>query len=93
MKKEKGSPVISSAKYLQYLINWPDYRKTFTTEQIGKIKCLAGKTFFNIDVDGKMHPCSVMVGRTDALNILDNDITEALKKLAMKCQDLAVRVV
>lgn len=70
-KKKKGAPISSSFSYLYHLLNWQDYGKTTLDCKVDNLKCWAGDLFCNVDTDGSVYPCSLMVGKSKALNYLD----------------------
>jgi len=70
-KKKTGSPIASSLRYLEHLLNWPDYKKPTLSYPIDNLKCWAGQLYCNVDTDGSVYPCSLLVGKMKALNYLD----------------------
>jgi MoaA/NifB/PqqE/SkfB family radical SAM enzyme len=79
--KEQNEPVASSSSYLNYLLNWPDYRKPTLNRKFGKLDCLAGKLFCNIDVDGSLYPCSLLIEKIFAPNVLEMGFRKAFFSL------------
>jgi MoaA/NifB/PqqE/SkfB family radical SAM enzyme len=69
--KRSGAPVASSLRYLKHLLNWPDYKKPVLSYPIGHLKCWAGQLYCNVDTDGAVYPCSLLVEKMKALNYLD----------------------
>lgn len=70
-KKRAGSPIASSFSYLNRVLNWPDYKKPVLSYSIDNLKCKAGQLYCNIDTDGSVYPCSLLVGKIKALNYLE----------------------
>lgn len=69
--KKQGEPIASSLSYLYYLLHWPDYRISTLGYKLGKLGCLAGKLFCNLDVDGSLYPCSLLIEKVRAPNVID----------------------
>lgn len=69
-KKKKGAPIASSTRYLEYILEWPDYRIPTSSRRNGLV-CWAGRFYCNVDTDGSVYPCSIMVEKTGALNYLE----------------------
>jgi len=74
--KKKGYPIVSSFQYLNYLLEWPDYKKS-TSVSKSRLKCFAGKLYCNIDTDGSIYPCSVMIGQMPSKNFLADGFKDA----------------
>ena len=70
-KKKSGSSIASSFRYLEHLLNWPDYKKPMLSYPIDNLRCWAGQLYCNVDTDGSVYPCSLLVGKIKALNYLD----------------------
>lgn len=80
-EKKKGAPIASSYEELNYLLNWPDYSISFHYDKNKKLKCLAGKLFCNIDADGRVYPCPLLIGKMEAENFLNIGFQEALNSI------------
>jgi len=78
---ENGARIASSRAYLEYLRAWPDFREPKRTRPVGDLDCLAGDLFCNVDVDGKMYPCSLLVGTIQAPNAFDLGFAPAFARL------------
>jgi MoaA/NifB/PqqE/SkfB family radical SAM enzyme len=78
-EKKKGAPIASSFKYLDHILQWPDYKKATSHEKIDNLKCWAGKLYCNVDTDGSVYPCSLLVGKVKALNYLDVGFKKAFE--------------
>lgn len=75
--KKSGAPIASSFRYLKHLLNWPDYKKPMLSYPINGLKCWAGKLYCNVDTDGSVYPCSLLVEKMKALNYLDTGFKKA----------------
>jgi len=60
--KRKGAPIANSTRYLESLSRWPDYSVTRVTERFHGVPCRAGSMYCNIDADGRVYPCSLLIG-------------------------------
>jgi len=76
-KKKTGSPIASSLRYLERLSNWPDYRKPALSHPVDSLKCWAGRLYCNVDTDGSVYPCSLLIGKMKALNYLEAGFKKA----------------
>lgn len=70
-RKREGAPVASSLGYLEHLLAWPDHRTTRLEHLDGYPACLAGSLYCNVDVDGRLYPCSLLVDEGEAPNARD----------------------
>lgn len=68
--KRHGAPIASSIPYLKRLLRWPDYATPLLEERLGGLRCWAGDLFCNIDTDGTVYPCSLLVGMGPGENFL-----------------------
>lgn len=63
--KKQGYPVSMSFKAINYVLQWPDYQKLYSTEikklSPAHIPCYAGRFMCIIDYDGSVYPCSLLV--------------------------------
>jgi MoaA/NifB/PqqE/SkfB family radical SAM enzyme len=80
-KKKAGFPIVSSFNYLERVLNWQDYAKPMLSYPIDNLKCMAGRLYCNIDTDGSVYPCSLLVGKMKALNYLDSGFKKAFDSL------------
>lgn len=81
--KKNGAPILLSKSYLDAASKWKDYSKTRIAEKFYGTSCKAGKAYCNIDVDGRVYPCSLLIGEyPEAKNALDIGFKEAF--LALK---------
>lgn len=80
--KKNGAPVALSSRYLEKASMWPDYTMTRISEKFYGPSCRAGKTFCNIDVDGTVYPCSLLMGEYQGmLNALDVGFEKAFRNI------------
>jgi len=68
-RKKEGAPVASSRRYLELLASWPDYRLNRLAAHPGYPSCLAGRLYCNVDVDGSMYTCSLVIDEVDAPDV------------------------
>ena len=80
-EKGKGAPIASSTTYLKHLLRWNDYEEVTAPDSRDGYPCLAGRLFCNIDSDGSLYPCSLLVGEMEAPNVLECGLAEAWKQL------------
>jgi len=81
LAKHKGQPIASSESYLRYILNWPDYKKVISPDSINGLKCWAGRLYCNVDTDGSLFPCSLLIGKGKALNFLEVGFKKAFNNL------------
>ncbi|PIE51376.1 hypothetical protein CSA37_11650 [Candidatus Fermentibacteria bacterium] len=83
--KKNGAPIALSARYLKKAARWPDYSITRMKECFYGPSCRAGRTYCNIDVDGTVYPCSLLMGEySGMLNALTDGFQKAFDNLAEK---------
>ncbi len=80
--KKKGAPIASSLRYLEYLERWKDYDSPRSTVRLSPLKCWAGALYCNVDTDGSVYPCSLLVDRFPAMNFLDHGFERSFAALA-----------
>jgi MoaA/NifB/PqqE/SkfB family radical SAM enzyme len=78
-RQREGAPIASSRKYLERLADWPDYLRTRETRP-GR-ECLAGRLYLNVDVNGDLYPCSLLVGEAAAPNARELGFARAFAQL------------
>lgn len=83
LEKKKSAPIASSFKYLYHILNWPDYRVTTSSHKIDNLTCWAGELYCNVDTDGSVYPCSLLVGKVNALNFLEVGFKKAFENLCL----------
>lgn len=84
-KKGRGGTSIGC---LEHLIKWTDYEKNMSSEGgLGWNKCWGGKFFVNVDANGDLYCCSLVIGDAPAPNFLELGFAEAYKRItAPPCQ-------
>jgi len=86
--KKNGAPVANSTRYLKSLMKWPDFSETRLEEKFHGVPCRAGRMYCNIDADGKVYPCSLLIGLyPESISALDAGFLEAFSRTAdLPCQ-------
>ena len=69
--KNAGRPVGSSSHYLYHILTWPDFQHPRSNSPHRGLNCLAGQAFCNVDTDGTVYPCSLLIGAYPGQNIRD----------------------
>lgn len=83
--KRNGAPIALSSRYLKKASQWPDYRKTRVPDRFYGPSCRAGRSYCNIDVDGTVYPCSLLMGEYGGmLNALETGFDKAFRHLSEK---------
>jgi pyrroloquinoline quinone biosynthesis protein E len=80
-RKKEGAPIASSVKFLEYLHAWPDFADNRRRQLAGAPACVAGDLYCNVDVDGRLYPCSLFIDEIDAPNVRDKGFESAFKAL------------
>ncbi|MFH1791330.1 MAG: radical SAM protein [Candidatus Omnitrophota bacterium] len=80
-KKKKGAPIASSLAYLNHILKWPDYGQSTLSYEFGGLKCLAGRLYCNVDTDGSVYACSLLVGKRKASNFLEAGFVKAFEDI------------
>ncbi len=81
LKKKNRFPILSSYRYLKHLLNWPDYEKPMLSYSVGGLRCWAGRLYCNVDTDGSVYPCSLLIGKMDSLNFMDAGFKKAFEDI------------
>jgi MoaA/NifB/PqqE/SkfB family radical SAM enzyme len=76
--KHAGRPIVNSDRYFRYLLEWPDFRVSTLGPARGGVDCSAARSYANVDTDGRVYPCSVLVDRMPALNALETGLAAAV---------------
>jgi MoaA/NifB/PqqE/SkfB family radical SAM enzyme len=86
--KGKGAPIALSAGFLKKIAQWPDFTTTRLQTKFYGPRCSAGRMFCNIDVDGRVYPCSLLIGEyPGALNALEVGFEKAFHAASeLPCQ-------
>lgn len=83
--KKKGAPIALSSKYLKKAAQWPDYRNSRISDSFYGPSCRAGKSYCNVDVDGTVYPCSLLIGEYGGmLNALEVGFRKAFLNLSSR---------
>ena len=76
-----------SERFLDQMLSWPDYRVTSRPERSAGKRCLAGRLYCNVDTDGSVYACSLLVGRAPAKSVLDVGFRRAFDSIGdLPCQ-------
>jgi len=86
--KKAGAPIANSTRYLESMTHWPDFSMTRTGDALHGVKCRAGRMYCNIDADGRVYPCSLLIGLyPEAQNALEVGFQKAFEStLELPCQ-------
>ena len=83
--KKEGAPIALSSRYLKKASQWPDYGKTRIPGKFYGPSCRAGRSYCNVDVDGTVYPCSLLIGEYGGmLNALETGFKKAFLNLGQK---------
>ncbi|MCE1246952.1 MAG: radical SAM protein [Firmicutes bacterium] len=86
-KKRQGRRIGTSFKLFKHLLEWSDHKHYMLPKQRSDWKCWAGKFYANVDADGKVYPCSLLVDHVPAKNFLEVGFEEAYKSISeLPCQ-------
>ena len=80
-RKAEGAPIASSMKYLRYLARWPDYGRPRSSDRRDHPVCMAGRLYCNVDVDGTLYPCSLLVDEGEAPNARRDGFAAAFRAM------------
>lgn len=88
VRKREGAPIANSARYLESLMRWPDYGRTTLPGRFHGVSCRAARMYCNIDADGRLYPCSLLIGLgKDSPSAIEMGFEEAFKALGdLPCQ-------
>lgn len=89
LKKRYPERFFNSLTNFYNALNWPTaYTRFFLFEEDLKefpsfksIPCFGGRTFATVDTDGKIYPCTNLIGYYDAPNVLKMDVKEAWQSI------------
>ncbi|MDD5630055.1 MAG: radical SAM protein [Elusimicrobia bacterium] len=76
-EKRRGAPIASTLKYLRHILRWADYSRPTLAEAAPAVPCLAGRLYCNVDTDGTVYPCSLLVDQVPARSFLDEGFARA----------------
>lgn len=86
-EKKRKAPIASSFKYLENLLKWEDYNLPTSPRRINKLKCWGGELFCNVDTDGSVYPCSLLIGKVNSLKFSEKGFKEAFETISRNgCQ-------
>ena len=86
-RKKEGAPIVNSIEYFNYIYDWKDFKRPYSKEKRKGLACYGGKLFCNIDTDGKVYPCSVLVDRVPAKKATKVGLKNAFDHIKdIKCQ-------
>jgi|TARA_B100000315_G_C14581117_1_gene590512 MoaA/NifB/PqqE/SkfB family radical SAM enzyme len=85
LKKQHPERFFNSITNFNNALNWPtSYTRFFLfKDELGEypdfrpVPCCGGRTFATVDTDGRLYPCTNLIGYYDAPNVLEMDIKEA----------------
>lgn len=80
-RKREGAPIASSLAYLEYLRAWPDFCRPQIDHVVGDLPCLAGELYCNVDLNGSVYPCSLLVATIESPNAFELGFSEAFRRL------------
>ncbi|PWB67891.1 MAG: hypothetical protein C3F15_17330 [Holophagae bacterium] len=80
-RKREGAPIASSPRLLQHLLQWPDYARNRGPALAGAPRCLAGALYCNVDVDGRLYPCSLFIDESVAPSVVEQGFAAAFAAL------------
>ncbi len=81
LRKKEGAPIASSFRYLKYLLSWPDYQQPTLEGQHEGLSCKAGSLYCNVDADGSVYACSLLIGTVPAQNALEVGFRKAFDEI------------
>jgi MoaA/NifB/PqqE/SkfB family radical SAM enzyme len=76
-QKRNGAPIASTLAYLRHVLRWADYSRPTAPGGPGAPPCWAGKLYCNVDTDGSVYACSLLVDEVPAVNFLDGGLRRA----------------
>jgi MoaA/NifB/PqqE/SkfB family radical SAM enzyme len=76
-RKLRGAPIASSLRYFDSMLAWPDFRQTRLVKAPNGVSCRAGSLYCNVDANGDVYACSLMVGEASAKNALESGFRAA----------------
>lgn len=70
-QKQKGKPITSSQTYLNYLVQWDNYKQTAVLDS--QEQCAAGRGYLFVDSSGAAYPCPYTKGHVQAVDLLKEE--------------------
>ncbi|MGM9998437.1 MAG: radical SAM/SPASM domain-containing protein [Candidatus Bruticola sp.] len=81
--KLRGRRIGNSIQCLDHLLNWQDFSQNTSVQGgIGWSKCWAGRFYLNIDADGRLYPCSLLIGDKPGPSALELGFAEAASQVS-----------
>lgn len=77
-QKREGSPIASSAAYLDALSGWDDFSRTAVLDS--RSRCLASRGFMYVDPHGDAYPCAYTKGKSEPVSMLGPDWRTAVDR-------------
>ena len=88
--KRSGAKVGCSERVLDQMLSWADYTVTLRPERTAGQRCMAGRVYCNVDTDGSVYACSLLIGAVQAKNFLDVGFKKAFDAIPTSaCQSCA----
>jgi len=88
--KRSGVRVGCSERYLSQMLSWQDYRVTTRECRHAGKRCQAGRLYCNIDTDGSLYGCSLLIGKVPTKNSADVGFQDAFMAIPpVPCQSCA----
>lgn len=79
--RRRGVRMGTSTRALQHLRFWERYQENTTLQNSHAFRCWAGKFYCNVDTDGTVYPCSLLIGRVPARNFKEVGFKAAYESL------------
>ena len=80
-RKKEGAPIATSLRLFEHLLQWPDFKITRQAQYLRYPDCLAGRVYCNVDVDGSLYPCSLLVDEVEAPDVVREGFKSAFYRL------------
>ncbi len=80
--KKAGRPIANSVWQLDQLLAWPQLDQPAPVHDPASPPCLGGQLFANIDTDGSVYPCSLLIGRPEAPSVRGRAAADVLREVA-----------
>jgi len=90
-RKSEGNPIANSREYFKYIYDWPDFNRLYLKEKRHNLSCYAAQLYCNIDTDGKLYPCCVLVDLMPAKSAVEVGLKQAFDYVKnIPCQSCRV---
>lgn len=60
---------------------WVRFLGRFTSNRVNHLRCWAGRLYCNVDTDGSVYPCSLLVEKVNSLNFLEVGFKKAFNEV------------